>query len=81
MSITIYKTKTCAVCKQLANYLTHKKAEFTEIFIDDDPKLQQFVYERSGGFMQVPLTVIVKDGTEYNVSGGNIARISELVLS
>jgi len=81
MSITIYKTKTCAICKQLANFLTYKKKEFIEVFIDDDPKLQQYVYERSGGFLQVPLTVIVKDGMEYNVLGGNIARISELVLS
>ena len=81
MSITIYKTKTCAVCVSLAKYLTHKKKEFTEVYIDDDPKLQQFVFEKSGGFLQVPLTVIVKDGMEYNVLGGNIARISELVLS
>ena len=80
MSITIYKTRTCAVCTTLAKFLTQKKQKFNEIYIDDDLKLQQYVYERSGGFYQVPFTVIEKDGLEHHVSGGNLARISELVL-
>jgi glutaredoxin len=79
MSISIYKTKTCAVCVSLAKWLTHKGRDYNEIYIDDDPKLQQFVYEKSGGFLQVPFTVIKKDGQEHYISGGNIPRIADII--
>lgn len=80
MSISIFKTKTCVKCKQLAGYLASKNKPFNEVYIDDEPKLQQLVYEKSGGFMQVPFTVIEKDGELHYVSGYNLARINELVL-
>lgn len=79
MSIKIYKTKTCAVCKQVLNYIKYKGHEAEEIYIDDDPKLQQYVYEKSGGFMIVPLTVIEKEDGEHFISGGNIPRIAEMI--
>ena len=79
MSITIYKTKTCAVCVNLAKWLTSKGKEFEEVYIDDDPKLQQFVYEKSGGFMQVPFTSVNKDGIEQYVSGMNLSKVASMV--
>lgn len=80
MSISIFKTKTCVKCKQLADYLKHKNQQFNEVYVDDEPKLQQMIYEKSGGFMQVPFTVIEKDGQMHYISGYNLARINELVL-
>lgn len=80
MSISIFKTKTCVKCRQLADYLNKKGKQFNEIYIDDEPKLQQMVFDKSGGFLQVPFTVIEKDGQLHYVSGYNLARINELVL-
>lgn len=80
MSIRVYKTRTCGVCKQVKDWLNRKQLESDEIYIDDDPKLQQYVYEKSGGLLMVPLTVVEKDGVEYYVSGGNIARLAELTM-
>lgn len=80
MSIRIYKTRTCGVCNQVKRWLNGVGHKPEEIYIDDDPKLQQYVYEKSGGFYMVPLTVVEKDGQEHYVSGGNIARLSELII-
>lgn len=81
MNIKVYKTKTCAICAKVAYWLRGKQLPFEEIYIDDRPDLQQYVYQNSGGYMQVPFVVITIDGSEHYVSGGNISRISELVLT
>lgn len=79
MSIQILKTKTCAKCQQLAKYLTHKGKEYQETYIEENPQLQQLIYEKSGT-MQVPFTIIEKDGNTHYVSGYNLSRINDLVL-
>lgn len=81
MSIRVYKTRTCGVCNNLLSWLRRKGHKATEVYIDDDAQLQKYVLEKSGGFYQVPLTVIEKDGEEYFVSGGNIPKINGIITS
>lgn len=77
MNIKVYKTKTCAVCKNVLYFLNSKGHKAEEIYIDDSPELQQYVWDKSGGMMQVPFTVISKNGDEKYISGGNIAALSQ----
>lgn len=82
MSVRLFKTRTCAVCHLVKNKLNEWGVQdIAEFYIDDDPKLQQYVWDKSGGFLQVPFTVVVdNEGNEHYVSGGNLSRLKELVI-
>lgn len=81
MSVRMFKTRTCGVCNLVMKKLNEwGVADVAEFYIEDDPKYQQFVWDKAGN-LQVPLTVIVdNDGNEHYVSGGNLSRIKELVV-
>lgn len=61
--ITIYSTKTCAFCRMLKDYLQKNHIEYDEKHADDDPKLAQELYEKSGQ-LGVPFTIVEQDGAE-----------------
>ena len=67
------------MCRNVAYWLTSKKHDFEEVYIDDDPKLQQYVITKSNGFLQVPLIVVDNNGKESYVSGGNLAQLSDIL--
>ena len=67
--ITIYSTATCGFCKMLKSYLQSKNIAYDEKQADNDPKLAQELYEKSGQ-LGVPFTIIQKDdGKEERILG------------
>jgi glutaredoxin 3 len=47
-AITMYMTGWCPYCQRAMGLLTQKKAEFSQINVDDDPKSRQEMIARSG---------------------------------
>lgn len=77
--ITIYSTATCGYCKMLKSYLMSKDIPYEEKHADQDPRLAQELYEKSGQ-LGVPFTIIEKDdGTEEKVLGFDRARIDDVL--
>ena len=67
--ITIYSTATCGFCKMLKQYLKDKDVTYNEKKADEDPKLAQELFEKSGQ-LGVPFSIIkTKDGKEISVLG------------
>ncbi|MDZ7786394.1 MAG: glutaredoxin family protein [Candidatus Saccharibacteria bacterium] len=73
-NITIYSTATCGFCKMLKSYLQDKGIEYNEKHADQDPKIAQELYDKSGQ-LGVPFTVIEKDGKEENILGFDRKKI------
>lgn len=74
-NITIYSTATCAYCKMLKSYLQSKGIAYEEKYADQDPKLTQELYEKSGQ-LGVPFTIIKKDnGGEEKILGFDRLKI------
>lgn len=73
--ITIYSTATCGFCKMLKGYLQSKNIAYDEKHADQDPKLAQELYEKSGQ-LGVPFTIIEKDdGSEEAILGFDRPKI------
>lgn len=67
--ITIYSTKTCVYCKMLKDYLDKNKVNYDVKMADDDPKLAEELFEKSGQ-LGVPFTIIETDeGKTFNILG------------
>lgn len=67
--ITIYSTATCGFCKMLKSYLQSKDIPYNEKHADEDQKLAEELYEKSGQ-LGVPFTIIEKDdGSEEKILG------------
>jgi len=79
MQITIFSTTTCPYCKMLKDYLTQKNISYTEKMVDVDDKAREEMMSISGGFLGVPFTVIVKDGTRETVIGFDKGKLNSLL--
>lgn len=77
--ITIYATATCGYCHMLKNYLDGKKVQYEVKKADEDPKLAQELYEKSGQ-LGVPFTVITDEhGKETNILGFDKVTIDHVL--
>jgi glutaredoxin 3 len=47
-AITMYMTGWCPYCQRAMGLLAQKKAQFSQINVDDDPKFRQEMIARSG---------------------------------
>lgn len=74
--LTIYSTKTCAWCKQVAKYFSMKNVEHETVYIDDDTEMRQKLLDKTG-MTAVPVTT---DGEEY-VLGWNVSALNNLIKS
>lgn len=72
--ITIYKTQHCPYCVMVAKLLDRKLIPYKFVELDDDPKLRQELYEKTG-VMTVPITT---DGKTY-VAGWQPAELMKLI--
>lgn len=55
--VTIYSTSTCVYCHMLRTYLDGRKVHYEVKKVDEDPKLAQELYEKSGQ-LGVPFTIV-----------------------
>lgn len=77
--ITIYSTATCGFCKMLKSYLQSKDVKYSEKMADEDPKLAQELYEKSGQ-LGVPFTIITdEDGNEDKILGFDRAKFDTVL--
>lgn len=77
--ITIYSTATCGFCKMLKSYLQSKDIAYEEKHADEDQKLAEELYEKSGQ-LGVPFTIIEKDdGTEEKILGFDRVKIDQVL--
>ncbi len=80
MTVTIYSTTTCPYCKMLKDYLSGKKVEYQDKFVDQDDAAREEMMKESGGFLGVPFTVVVKDdGTKEDIIGFDKNRINSVL--
>lgn len=79
MQITIYSTTTCPYCKMLKDYLTSKNIEYAEKLVDQDDAAREEMMKESGGFLGVPFTVMMKDGTKETVVGFDKGKVNQLL--
>ena len=79
MEVTIYATTTCPYCKMLKDYLKEKNIMYVEKMVDQDEMARNEMTAKSGGFLGVPFTVIVKDGTEEKVIGFDKGKINSIL--
>lgn len=77
--IIIYSTATCGYCKMLKSYLQSKSIAYEEKHVDEDQKLAEELYEKSGQ-LGVPFTIIEQDdGTEEKILGFDRVRINQVL--
>lgn len=76
--ITIYSTKTCGYCHALKNYLNSKGIAYEEKLADQDPKLAQELYEKSGQ-LGVPFTIVEDGNKEEKILGFNRPKIDQVL--
>ena len=80
MQITVYSTTTCPYCKMLKDYLVEKKVSFTEKIVDQSEAARDEMAGKSGGFLGVPFSVIVKnDGSEEKVLGFDKGKLDQIL--
>ena len=77
-NITIYTTSTCGFCKMLKSYLDQHEISYSEKRADEDQKLAQELYEKSGQ-LGVPFTIIEKDGKQEAVLGFDRQKINQVL--
>lgn len=74
--VTIYSTATCGFCKMLKSYLQDKGVEYDEKMADQDQKIAQELYEKSGQ-LGVPFTIITDEkGKQEAILGFDRGRIN-----
>lgn len=77
--ITIYTTATCAYCMRLKSYLQSKDIAYEEKHADQDRKLAEELYEKSGQ-LGVPFTIIEKhDGSQESILGFDKAKVDHVL--
>lgn len=76
--ITIYSTATCGYCRMLKSYLQNKSIAYVEKHADQDPKLAEELYEKSGQ-LGVPLTIIEDNGKEEMILGFDKHKIDQVL--
>ena len=77
--ITIYSTKTCAYCRMLKDYLQSKDIKYEEKLADDNPKIAQELFEKSGQ-LGVPFTIIeTDDGQKAQILGFDKPQVDHVL--
>ena len=67
--ITIYSTATCVYCHMLKSYLKQNGFDFQVKMADEDPKLAQELYDKSGQ-LGVPFSIVeTENGKEVSILG------------
>lgn len=67
--VTIYSTATCGYCKMLKSYLQSKNVSYNVKNADEDPKIAQELYEKSGQ-LGVPFSIVEDEaGQEQMILG------------
>lgn len=61
-SVLVLTTSWCGYCRRLKSTLTREEIPFTELDIEEQPELADFVEEVNGGNRTVP-TVLLPDGS------------------
>ena len=80
MKITVYTTTTCPYCKMLKDYLGKNNTEFIEKLVDQDDDAREEMVSKSGGYLGVPFTLLIKDdGGEETVLGFDKSRFDQLL--
>lgn len=79
MQVIVYSTTTCPYCKMLKDYLSEKSIAYTEKMVDTDEAAREEMMAVSGGFLGVPFTVVMKDGSKETIIGFDKGRINSLL--
>jgi len=79
MQVTVYSTTTCPYCKMLKDYLSEKSIAYTEKMVDTDEAAREEMMAVSGGFLGVPFTVVMKDGSKETVIGFDKGKINSIL--
>lgn len=79
MQVTVYSTTTCPYCKMLKDYLSEKSIVYTEKMVDTDEAAREEMMAVSGGFLGVPFSVFMKDGSKETVIGFDKGKINSLL--
>lgn len=79
MQVTVYSTTTCPYCKMLKDYLGSKSIAFSEKMVDTDEAAREEMMAVSGGFLGVPFTVVMKDGSKETVIGFDKGKLDTLL--
>lgn len=74
-AVKVYTRTTCGPCRTLKYWLQSKGVPFTEINVDDDPKLMDEVIAKSG-YQMVPMIEV----GEKCISGLNLPLLSNLLM-
>lgn len=74
MPVKVYTRTTCGPCRTLKHFLKVKNIPYEEINVDTDPKLMDYVIERSG-YQMVPMTLI----GDTVISGLNLGAIMNAI--
>ena len=77
-NITIYSTTTCVFCHALKEYLDGKGIKYEEKIADQDPKLAEELYQKSGQ-LGVPFTIIEDGGKEEHIIGFDRPKFEALL--
>lgn len=77
--ITIYSTATCGFCRMLKSYLSDKGVKYNVKMADEDQKIAEELYEKSGQ-LGVPFTVITQDdGSEDLILGFDRQKVDAAI--
>jgi len=79
MQVTVYSTTTCPYCKMLKDYFSEKSIAYTEKMVDTDEAAREEMMAVSGGFLGVPFTLVMKDGSKETVIGFDKGKINSLL--
>jgi glutaredoxin len=78
-TITIYSTATCGFCKMLKSYLSSKEIPFVVKNADEDQKIAEELYEKSGQ-LGVPFTIISEEGKDdVSILGFDRHKVDEVL--
>ena len=77
--ITIYSTKTCGYCHMLKQYLDSKDIKYDVKMADEDPRLAQELYEKSGQ-LGVPFSKVEDEsGKTTNILGFDKPKFDQVL--
>ncbi len=79
MQVTVYSTSTCPYCKMLKDYLKEKNIPFAEKLVDQDEAARDEMMASSSGFLGVPFSVVMKDGTKETVIGFDKGKLNQIL--
>lgn len=79
MQVTVYSTTTCPYCKMLKDYLSEKSIAYTEKMVDTDEAAREEMMAVSGGFLGVPFSVVMKNGSKETIIGFDKGKLNSIL--